>query len=91
MSKPAVHRVMGCCPNTEIAVPTGLVLDARSFETAIIRQNEFDCPACNFIHIWDKRSAWLEGISRPRTPYTDVWALDGLGFAFDLAKTGMTT
>lgn len=56
-----VSQVVVTCPKTGKQVSTGMAMDKKSFETAIMSGNFFLCPACGQTHTWDKKDAKLQG------------------------------
>ena len=53
--------VMIKCPKTGKPVATGIDMKIKSFETVTLRDNTFAaCPACNGMHTWDKKDAWIQ-------------------------------
>lgn len=42
------------CPLTGEPVPTGISMDARSFQTATLSNNSVGCPHCRQVHVWNK-------------------------------------
>lgn len=51
--------VLAKCPRTGEWFPTGMDMDARTFERAEMSGNTFQCPACRTLHVWDKKDAKL--------------------------------
>ncbi len=47
------------CPATGETVATGMTMERGEFETAEIGMNTFQCPACDEVHTWNKRDAFL--------------------------------
>ena len=45
------------CPNTGEQVPTGMVVDARTFATMELEGHKFRCDACAEVHSWNKATA----------------------------------
>ena len=54
-------RVMIRCPVTGGPIATGLVADAKTWNTRPIGLNRVACPACKQSHAWSKKDAFLEG------------------------------
>ena len=52
-------RVLINCPTTDRPVSTVLRMREPAFE-ALAGDHAFRCSACNQIHTWQKRDAWLE-------------------------------
>jgi hypothetical protein len=49
------------CPTTDKLVPTGIAMDAQSFQRAEMGTNTLgNCPACGGNHVWNKEDAQLE-------------------------------
>ncbi|PZO73106.1 MAG: hypothetical protein DI629_20325 [Mesorhizobium amorphae] len=47
------------CPATGETVATGMVMEPEEFAQAEIGMNTFQCPACDEVHTWNKRDAFL--------------------------------
>ena len=56
----AMARVLIKCPVLGRSIPTGLEVDAESWETRQLGDNRAFCPACKQTHTWTKSDAWLE-------------------------------
>jgi predicted RNA-binding Zn-ribbon protein involved in translation (DUF1610 family) len=56
----AMAKVMIRCTTTGKLVPTGFDMARTSFETAVLEDKAFQCPACGQMHMWDKEDARLE-------------------------------
>jgi len=55
--------VMIKCPVIGKAVPTGIAMDQKSFESSVMSNNTFGpCPACGGSHTWDKKDAFLDNV-----------------------------
>ena len=48
------------CPNTGEQVPTGVVMDARTFATTDFEGRKFRCDACSEVHSWTKADATVQ-------------------------------
>jgi hypothetical protein len=50
------------CPKTDETVATGIAMDKRSFpdKRNVMKGIKFRCPACNEMHAWDKKDAWVQ-------------------------------
>jgi endogenous inhibitor of DNA gyrase (YacG/DUF329 family) len=53
-------RIMIRCPTADHPVPTGLTTDIIILDTLDITLT-VRCPACNKIHKWKQKDAWIEG------------------------------
>ena len=51
--------VMIACPRTGRAVSTGIETDPNSFASLPDEPARTKCPACDRVHVWWKREAWL--------------------------------
>jgi hypothetical protein len=49
------------CPKTGRAVPTGVIMDKKSFELGFPSGRSVQCPICREMHVWSKWNAWIEG------------------------------
>ena len=47
------------CPSTGEIVATGMTIEPEAFEAAEIGMNTFQCPACDQVHTWNKKDAFL--------------------------------
>lgn len=47
------------CPSTGETVATGMTIEPAEFETAELGMNTFQCPACDQIHTWNRKDAFL--------------------------------
>lgn len=47
------------CPVTGETVATGMTIEPDQFEDADLGMNTFQCPACDQVHTWNKRDAFL--------------------------------
>ncbi len=45
------------CPTTGHDVSTGVVVDAKAFETINYQGHRFLCDACGEVHTWEKKDA----------------------------------
>ena len=52
------YVVMVQCPNSERAVPTGVICDLKAF-CYFTKPMQFHCPACGEAHEWSAYDAWL--------------------------------
>jgi len=71
------------CPNTGEDVPTGIVVDARTFATTNIEGHKFRCDACSEVHSWNKADATVQPDNiRPagRVPGSGRFDRTGRGF-----------
>ena len=71
------------CPNTGEDVPTGMVVDARTFATTDIEGRKFRCDACSEVHSWKKADATVQPDKiRPagRVPGSSGFGRTGRGF-----------
>jgi len=58
---PPTLKVMILCPETRVAVPTGLAMSAEAFLAADLHRNTLaGCPACAGTHRWGKQDAHLQ-------------------------------
>jgi hypothetical protein len=48
------------CPKTGEQVPTGVVMDARTFATTDFEGRKFRCDACSEVHSWNKADATVQ-------------------------------
>ena len=48
------------CPITGEQVPTGVVVDARTFATTDFEGHKFRCDACSEVHSWNKADATVQ-------------------------------
>ena len=53
-------QVMTSCLKSGKPLPTGVVMDRASFESATVDGNEVGCPHCGGSHVWSKANAWVE-------------------------------
>jgi hypothetical protein len=53
-------RILIGCPTFDKPVPTGLTTDMIKLDTLEITLS-VRCPACNRIHKWKQKDAWIEG------------------------------
>jgi hypothetical protein len=51
--------VMIRCPNTGRAIPTGLVADRVTFNSAPVFFARVNCPICRTEHEWFAKEAWV--------------------------------
>jgi hypothetical protein len=71
------------CPNTGEDVPTGIVVDARTFATTDIESRKFRCDACSEVHSWNKADATVQPDSirsAGRVPRSTGFGRTGRGF-----------
>ena len=71
------------CPNTGEQVPTGMVVDARTFATMELEGRKFRCDACAEVHSWNKATATVQPDKvRPagRVPGSIGFGRTGRGF-----------
>lgn len=54
-----MRRIMIRCPARQEAVPTGLTTDIIKLDTLDFELT-MRCPACNRIHRWKQKNAWIE-------------------------------
>ena len=47
------------CPVTRRPVPTGIAMDAVSFQSSTLMNNSVSCPHCGGMHTWSKHNAYL--------------------------------
>ena len=74
------------CPNTGEQVPTGMVMDARTFATTNFEGHKFRCDACSEVHSLNKAEATVQPDSvRPagRVPGSTGFGRRGRGFLSD--------
>ena len=58
--------IMLQCPVHAVAVSTGLSTDSVQFESLPDCSVPFQCHACNTIHYWRPRDAWVQGCGESR-------------------------
>ena len=71
------------CPNTGEQVPTGVVVDARTFATSDFEDYRFRCDACSEVHSLNKAAATVQPDKvRPagRVPGSSGLGRTGRGF-----------
>ena len=56
----AVVNVMIKCPVTGKVVFTGMRIKEQSWADSVYSGNDFSCPACTQMHLWDKKDAFLQ-------------------------------
>ena len=64
--------VMIKCPNTGVAIPTGITTARSSFDRSPVFFGCTQCPICQTNHEWFVRDAWLHeelDQSRSASPY----------------------
>jgi hypothetical protein len=54
-----MQRILIRCPILDRAVPTGLTTDTIKLDTLEMTLT-MRCPACDRIHTWKKKDAWIE-------------------------------
>jgi len=57
-----LSRVMIRCAESGEGVPTGMRIDAASFETGKLSDQMAKCAHCGQVHTWSAEDAWLEDI-----------------------------
>jgi len=60
MKDAPLARVMIRCSVTNRPVPTGMYVDATTWDARPLGYNRVACPACKQTHAWGKSDAWLE-------------------------------
>lgn len=56
-----MNRILIKCPKTGKLIYTGFAMDAATFESLPIdEQDPIQCPACHGMHRWKKRDAIIE-------------------------------
>ena len=48
------------CPNTGMAIYTGMSFGKITFETSQLADRSVLCPECGQTHIWNRQTAYLE-------------------------------
>jgi hypothetical protein len=51
------------CPNTDLEVSTGIIVDIKTFKELPPRPSKFRCSACDKEHIWSSADAMLADLS----------------------------
>ncbi len=66
-------RVMIRCPETGLAVFTGMLLVAEEKTCAVpSAKNAVGCPYCGDLHDWSAKEAWFEALAGAEAPQPDV-------------------
>ena len=53
--------IVVCAFAPHVRQATGIDMTIKSFQTVTLRDNTFAaCPACNGMHTWDKKDAWVQ-------------------------------
>lgn len=52
------------CPDTAMPVPTGIVIDAATYDRSEFMDNHVSCRLCGGVHRWSKSDAQL--MTRPQ-------------------------
>ena len=48
------------CPSTGVTVSTGQDIEPEQFESADLGMSTFQCSACDEVHTWNRRDAFLK-------------------------------
>ena len=63
-------RVMIRCPETGLAVFTGMLISAEDENSAVLQaKNAVGCPHCGDLHAWSVEEAWFESSVGKRTSH----------------------
>ncbi len=54
-------RIFVTCPETKMALYTGMDMDKAEFESADFRDQQIKCPHCGQVHVWHKEDTYLVG------------------------------
>ena len=54
-------RVFVTCPETKMALYTGMDMDKSEFESSDLQDQRVKCSHCGQVHVWQKEDAFLIG------------------------------
>lgn len=60
-------NIMILCPSTGKPLHTGFMADDASFANCDYSNNSSSCPHCGQMHVWDKKDAFLEVQTPPKS------------------------